>query len=337
MFRWLAVVALVLGGCKSERSLSDQSYTDEWLQEPTNEIDILWVVDDSYSMQLEQESLANGFSTFIQEIENTGTKFHLGVVTTSMDYTDSTRGVLRGTPKVITDEDDYIPLFQERVLVGTDGADKEKGLEVANYALSPEMATGPNAGFLRRDANLLVVVVSDENDCSDQGLFDGESSTLCYTNQDQLVPVSEYVVQLRSLKDDPNKVRFAAIVGPRDSQGCLDAVPGYRYIQAAELMGGMLGNICQSDWGSMLYDLGLNASGIQVNFQTTYAAQPDTIEVFVDDVLIEEDGLNGWTYDASTWYLTFHGASVPGRGATVRCTYDIASGVIAPAASDTGL
>lgn len=336
--RWLFPILMVTAfGCKSERELSDQAYTDDWTQEPTNEIDILWVIDNSYSMELEQAALASGFSTFIEEIESTGTVFHLGVVTTSMDYNDPTRAILVGSPRVITNEDDYINLFQERVIVGVDGADKEKGLEVASYALSPEMTTGPNSGFLRRDANLLIVVVSDENDCSDNGVFEGESSTLCYTEQDRLVPVTDYVVQFRDLKDDPNKVRFAGIVGPKQSEGCLDAVPGYRYIQASDLMGGMLGNICQSDWGSMLYDLGLNASGIQSSFQTTYAAQVDTIQVWVDDEVIIQDPVTGWSYDQETWYLTFNGDSVPERGAEISCSYEIASGVRAPStAQDTG-
>jgi hypothetical protein len=336
MWRYLPLLVLGAVACKSERDLSDQAFTDEWTQEPTNEIDILWVIDNSYSMELEQAALASGFATFIEEIESTGTVFHLGVVTTTMDYSDPTRGVLLGSPRVITDEHDYITIFQERVIVGVDGADKEKGLEVATYALSPEMTTGPNSGFLRRDANLLVVVVSDENDCSDRGVFEGESSTLCYTQPDRLVPVTEFVVQFRGLKDDPNKVRFAAIVGPKQSEGCLDAVPGYRYIQAAELMGGMLGNICQSDWGSMLYDLGLNASGIQASFQTTYAAQLDTIQVWVDDEVVLEDPGDGWTYDQATWYLTFNGSSVPERGSEIRCSYEIASGVRAPTLGDTG-
>jgi hypothetical protein len=39
---------------------------------------------------------------------------------------------------------------------------------------------GPNAGFLRPDAHLLVVFVSDEDDCSDEGVLDGLVNFLCY-------------------------------------------------------------------------------------------------------------------------------------------------------------
>ncbi len=53
--------------------------------------------------------------------------------------------------------------------VGTQGAPAEKGLEAMGKALSPVMvgAGGPNAGFLRDEAHLLVAFLTDEDDCSD--------------------------------------------------------------------------------------------------------------------------------------------------------------------------
>ena len=126
--------------------------TDTWYQEPTNQVDILWVVDDSVSMAEEQKQIADGFEDFINAIQETNTDFHLGVITTSFDYNDPARGKLIGDPAVITAKDDYINLFRDRVRVGTGGSDREKGLEAASYALSPAMTTGANEGFLRTEA-----------------------------------------------------------------------------------------------------------------------------------------------------------------------------------------
>ena len=61
--------------------------------------------------------------------------------------------------------------FRCVALLGTDGSSYEKGLEAAERALTPPLAAagGPNDGFLRDDAYLVVVFLSDENDCSDRG------------------------------------------------------------------------------------------------------------------------------------------------------------------------
>src|SRR5690606_25028489 len=136
--------------------------------------------------------------------EETGADFHIGVVTTDFEYDSIDRGRLLGVPPVITKHDDYVALFQERALVGIGGSGREKGLQVAEYALSPIMTTGPNAGFLRETANLLVVIVSDEEDCSDRGALGIErgDNTACYSERDKLAPVSSFVTNLRNLKSD---------------------------------------------------------------------------------------------------------------------------------------
>ncbi len=61
--------------------------------------------------------------------------------------------------------------FRCMALLGTDGDTYEKGLEAAERALTPPLAAegGPNDGFLRPGAFLVVVFLSDENDCSDRG------------------------------------------------------------------------------------------------------------------------------------------------------------------------
>ena len=322
----------LLAACKSDRELYERTGDDTWHQADNNEVDILWVVDNSNSMTEEQVSLANGFSTFIEEMESTGTDFHLGVITTSFDTGDLNRGKLLGDPPVITQDDDYVAAFQTRVKVGGGGSQKEKGLEAATFALSPVMTTGPNTGFLRPDAQLLVMVVSDEDDCSDNGVLDNEPPEACYTQQDKLIPVTEFVVELRELKDSPDLAMLSAIVGPLETEaaGCNDTWPGHRYMEVAKYMGGQSANICETDWSDMLWELGLNASGVVSSFKTTYAAQVDSIEVFVDDVEVEKSSTNGWTYDSETWYLHFHGDAIPPRGSEIRCTYEILAGAEAP-------
>lgn len=321
-----AVALLALVACKNDNQVVEQSGSDTWYQEPTNEVDILFVVDDSHSMAAEQDNLGVGFANFIDEIEATGTLFQIAVITTSFDYADPDRGKFVGP--VITPDDDYLNLFRDQVHVGTTGSDKEKGLEAAAYALSPTMTTGANAGFLREDAFLMIVFVSDENDCSDEGALEGMNAEACYQNTDMLVPVTDYVYDYRELKDDPEKVQIGTIVGPEATEGCEDAVPGFRYHSLAQYMGGVVGDICETNYDTVMYDLGLNASGVRTSFQLSHGVKEDTLEVFVDEVPVAEDPTktNGWTYDDESYYVTFWGNAIPARGATIVANYTILPG-----------
>jgi hypothetical protein len=315
-------------GCQDQGSFADIVRTDAWQQTPTDQVDILWVIDNSNSMQLEQDLLSAGFTSFAEELEGTNADFHLGVVTTDFEYDDPQRGRLVGEPPIITVQDDYVSLFTERVLVGLNGSGKEKGLEAAEYALSPSMTTGFNQGFLREEANLLVVFVSDEDDCSDEGALGLADNTACYNRRELLVPVEEYVERFQALKPSKDKVQIGAIVGPEDATALCDdtTLPGRRYIEMARLTGGLAGSICDTDWSGFLYDLGLNAAGIYTTFELTYGARPGTLEVFVDDEPVPENAFDGYTYDDAARSITFHGIWIPERGADVRAKYTVEPG-----------
>ena len=88
----------------------------------TNEVDILWVVDNSPSMQEEQAQVATQFGAFTEDIDTHRLDFHIGVITTDLE-TEGQMGALQGTPTYITpDTPDYITAFEERIQVGIGGS-----------------------------------------------------------------------------------------------------------------------------------------------------------------------------------------------------------------------
>ncbi len=312
-------------GCTPDNQISRNTYTDVFLQEPASEVDILWVIDNSNSMAEEQERVAQGFESFIENVENTNIDFHLGVVTTDMDLDNPQRGVLVGDTPVLTADDNYVEQFKRMVRVGTDGSDKEKGLSAALEALTEPMVSGPNSGFLRADAILSIVYVSDENDCSDNGALGEADSSACYDQQQKLIPVLDFITGFRGVKGAGGpRVLASAIVGPNVNQGCQDSWPGHRYTALAEGLGGQVGNICDSDYDELMYDLGLAVSGSLDTFQLTYAAIPDSIVLWIDDQDVTQS--SSWSYDEEYWFIRFDDGSVPERGTTLSIEYEIAGG-----------
>ncbi len=129
--------------------------------------------------------------------------------------------------------------FRCMATVGTEGTRWEKGLEAMQKALSSDMISGdgaPNAGFLRDDAFLTVIFLTDEDDCSDgvgsctrdsdcpgfenderrlclQDPIDGrkycrfnesKNANLCYWDRGKLRPARDFIKFLREIKDNPS-------------------------------------------------------------------------------------------------------------------------------------
>jgi hypothetical protein len=130
--------------------------------------------------------------------------------------------------------------FAERVScmvdVGDEGCGIEQQLEAALKAVTPSTsqlsfsqgspkghADGVNRDFVRDGSLLVVLLVTDEDDCSgpDRSFLsfdDSELGLACAKHADRLYDVQRYVEGLRALRpDQPDLVLFAAITGvPQD-------------------------------------------------------------------------------------------------------------------------
>ncbi|MCK6551324.1 VWA domain-containing protein [Myxococcota bacterium] len=213
--------------------------------------DILFVVDNSGSMADEQENLARNFEAFITQIAGAG-DYQIMVVTTDTQSPDGEMGGLqvstfatepphnlldqsssgcmpvgiahgcaRGpepTTRIIRStqtKEEQIRQFQENVRVGSCGSGAEQGLAGMMLALEETRVGGCNEGFLRDGANLVIVIVSDEEDADS-------------TN------VEQYVADLARFKEY-SKIRVATIVGSVDGLGTNCRIPNT----------GTCGGLCQ--------------------------------------------------------------------------------------------
>jgi hypothetical protein len=333
-------LALLLTACQ-DQNFSRARVSDDFMQSPSNQVDILWVIDNSISMQNEQQSVAVGAADFMTQLETTSMDFHLGVISSDVDQENASAGVLLGNPPVLDPAvPDYQGAFAARVQMGTGGSDQEKGLQAAITAIRSPLADTRNGGFIRDGAMLNIVVVSDENDCSDNGALGAAATgTDCYDRYSELTPVADLVRELKVLKGD-DQVVLSGIVGPEVIDGCEDTVPGRRYFTAIEMLGGVRADICQTDYGEVMNALGVVASGILTTFTLSKNAIEETIEVVItpegeDPYDVAADATNGWTYNATYAQVTFNGTSVPPRGAAIEISYEVAGGTVQVAPEDT--
>ena len=165
-------------------------------------------------------------------------------------------------------------IFSEMVAVGVEGSGIEMGLASARAALSEPLLSTTNAAFLREDANLSIIFISDENDFS-------EDTT------------SEYYRHFAELKTDAayrdhGILNFSAVVG-RDVPPAAGAFAcestngvasyGARYIDLATRTDGALESICDEDFSPIASELGLLVSGLNLEFALTEPCDETTLEV----------------------------------------------------------
>ncbi len=293
---------------------TDSRQTDTFDQSTRPKTDVLFVVDNSGSMSEEQGRLASNASRFIGVAQQLNTDFQIAVITTDMDASNQS-GKFMGSPKIITNGTSAASQLATTVrALGTGGSSDEKGLAAMVAALTDPLINDANnnRGFLRPDAKLAVVVVSDEEDYSSAN-------------------VDFYVDFLKNIKGQYNAamVSLSAIVGDANGQnssgqpGCTsadgDAVEGSRYIAVQQRTSGQFRSICSSDWGQVAADIGLDAFASRSGFPLSRVADPTSIRVTVNGTV---SPASNWTYDPAANMVVFNPTSLPAAGATVVIEYD---------------
>ncbi len=306
--------------------LAAETRTDRIVQVTIPSVDVLWVIDDSCSMSEEQASLTANFSSFMGYFTGSGLDYHVGVTSMDMDASGPGRsGKLQmdgATAFIDTtfSESEAVSSFTRRAQMcsGTScsGSATERGIDATWGALVTHEA-GFNNGFYRQDAGLSIIAISDEDDYS------------------YMVNLFEFISWLENLKVDGDMVSFSSIVGPQPLGNCTEAAePGARYLQVTQEVGGIDWSICNSDWSSVLEELGLQAAGLKREFFLSSVPVVSTLEVEVIPPTGSTLENEPFTYSRSRNSILFD-ALVPEPLSEVLITYEVLSSVPAQG-DDTG-
>ena len=318
----LAAALVVSVGCnKTKLDTLPESHSETHYQGGENQtgVDVVFVIDNSGSMEEEQTKLNNDFQTFIDHFVPQSLDYHLAVITTDVEDPNQS-GKFQGSPAFITSDSlDPAADFIARATVGIDGSGAESGLEAVRLAFSEPNLSGQNAGFLRPDAILAVVIVSDEEDFSDGD--NGEP------NPNQATPVSEYVNFLLALKGgNPAKVLMPVIVGDVPG-GCVspdaNAEAGVRYHEAANALNSSKSSICSESFATILDNIGSDVVAFVDSFPLDYTPDPATISVYVDEVLVPPSPTAGWYWDDASGGVAFAPAATPPACAKIEIYYQV--------------
>lgn len=296
-FAAVAISLLFIAACSPKSDLGfgtpdpnkDKNKIDADFQVFTPTADILFVIDDSGSMGVHQSNLIANIGTFTNEFtQGAALDYHIGVVTTDT-YDSYKDGKLQGRIPFITPQTpNGMSELAANMRVGTMGSGTEAPFDAAAALFSAENAT-INAGFVRPEAALAVVFITDAED---------QSSNM-RTAQD----LYDFLVKQKG--GDTNKILgYGAVVVDGEIPGCYPDDSGvlpnriFNFLDLVMNKGSNTLRLCQPDFGKQLAKW---AQNIVANAgRTIYLKElPDLKSVVVKygSMILPKDADKGWSYD----------------------------------------
>jgi hypothetical protein len=241
------------------------------LDDGCNAVDFLFVIDNSGSMGSAQTNLVANFPAFINGIQSTLSdveSYHVGITstdaypgntqpcdrlgglitrTTGIDSGNMTCGPFAEGNNYITEEDDLSSAFQCAAQIGTGGSIYELTMNAMESAISPELgeAGACNEGFVRDNALLVVVLITDEAD----GPGDTEGAPPTYTSSGD--PNSWYQSVLDAKGGIPENAAALVLTNYAGGPCDMGSNSGTNFVTFADLFGenGFVAGICEPDYG----------------------------------------------------------------------------------------
>lgn len=268
--------------------------------------DILFVIDDSTSMESFQTNLAGNFNSFTSALVKSNVDYHIAAVTTTMELPYFTKSPTQSSGgqfitvdgiHVVTPQTPSADVVLSKLLQpGTVGDPTEKPFAAVSASLSSPLIETSNSGFLRPYANLVVIFVTD---APEQSGVSAESMFLA----------------LNAIKSGKTNSVLAFGVLPDNSGQCHgEGGPSLEIQKLLALMpnaGSNQMSLCSPDFGSKLAQFANTIAQSQhdpsapqpttdiSHIRLPSAASFETITVrYGTQELIKGDVVHGWVYNS---------------------------------------
>jgi hypothetical protein len=267
--------------------------TETFNQSASKPLDILVVIDNSNSMKEEQVNLSQRMLPLLSYI--TDADWQIGVVTTDTANGCLRKLIKRGDTNAATD-------FSNAIQAGVNGSGNERGVLQAVNALKCQ-----TNNWVRDLSSLAILIVSDEDNCSD--------GTGCGT---EAYGKKEYLLDYLSSIRVPgvNAKAYGIFWHPSaDQTACSTALHKANiYSEIVTDTAGVWGSICDADYSATLSSISQNIATI-LDRKFTLSRVPDagTLEIYLNDVL----QTSGYTVNNNVVVFDLP----PADGTIVKATY----------------
>ncbi|MGZ3693991.1 MAG: hypothetical protein ACXWQO_07305 [Bdellovibrionota bacterium] len=306
-----------------------------------NKVDILWVIDNSGSMYTKQQKLGLGFSSFASVFTTKNFDFHMAVATSdirnapvgqaglfqSLPYpyqhpTDPLRSLpanyvgANGPSFTILDNTtpNLVNHFTANAQVGDLGNANATILDGINLTLSSSLLSGANANFIRSDAHLAVIVVSDADDNDSTATVNDVSTYL------QTLKPDRFDVITRTYKKNFT-VSAVVVSDPTDINCTMPFEDGIKFKAIAAATSGSVANICDANFAAGLTTISQKIAEAITEIPLGRVPDTSTLSITFNGISVANDATNGWTYVSSGNKIVFHGNAIPTDNTSIAINY----------------
>lgn len=261
-------------------------WTDHFVQPAiASGVDIIWVIDPSGSMHDDAPRIIAGIEAMMNALPTNAWRLAIIPADPRFSVNSTDFPLLPGDTAA-----DALNMYNSAVY----GA-YEYGFDALQAYIDDNTYS---ASWLRPDASLLVVFVSDEDDQSVQ-LPSAASFDNWYSN----VRSSVFVASIVHLEPSASLCNGNTLM------------TGQRYIDATNLYNGQVIDICSSDWSAGVADASSQVAPYEHYDLTHTPLNPDYIFVFVDGAIFEK-----WRYESSENRIYFE--EIPPENTLVEISYN---------------
>jgi hypothetical protein len=246
--------------------------TESTTQVANKNLDVLVVIDNSGSMEEEQQNLSTKLAPLLAHVADANWQI---AVTTTDPNDGCMRDLIRKTDANATLK------FQKAVNAGTSGSGNERGIYQAVRALKTDCVRG---GWVRSDSTVSVLIVADEDNCSDGKDCAGQP----YASASYL---TDYLRSIRTV--GVNARTYGIVWHPGET-----CESGYNeaniYMQAVRDTSGTYGSICANDYTSTLQKISADMA-VTLAQQLPLSDVPDrgSLQISLNGVVTNDYNLNG--------------------------------------------
>ncbi len=245
---------ILLGGTATDDTPTTETFTQ--LDGPR--LDVLFVVQNTFVSEDEQAMLIGQVQSFITTAEAANADYQMAVTVT--DSRSSNAGKFHRcfpdpaiTRSSYADQATRIAELQCTLDVGINGTffyvsglgAAKRAIERALDPTDQDPNTNPNAGFIRPDAKLMIIVLATRDDDS------VESNAL----------LRDYFLSVKGAHRPDRMVVHALagpVLGPCPNERPFFVQPGYRYFWMTRETNGLFYSACEEDWAPFFDQIGLD-------------------------------------------------------------------------------
>ena len=287
--------------------------------------DIIWVVDESGSMDDNRQDIVNNANNFFSRALASGLDFRMGVTNVVAPSSagpggDPEVGHFCSKESTNTSDDGGVDRFllpSEQAIFsacvnnppGYEGG-TEHGLDNAEQAVKKHLPRASNVpDKIRPEAKIVVIVATDEAPQELKGLltYSDYSSTACQlaaAKQTSMNTAIQKYLDLFKGVSEPEAASIFHVIGGVCNNSC-GAEMAHGYKELAQQLNGQLGDVCQKDLGNTLQVIIDSIVGAASPVVLEYIPIASSLAVAMDGVEVKRSRTNGFDYRAEQNSLAF--------------------------------